>query len=75
MPQWLTFRRTSGRDLTAVRRPQRTIRRGVAAAMNKAELVEFAEAAGIDASGTKADLLERVSAPEANDADVTVEDA
>ena len=64
MPQWLTFRRSSGRDLTAVRRPKRSLRRGVAAAMNKSELVEFAEAAGIDTSGTKADLLERVSEPE-----------
>lgn len=70
MPQWLTFRRTSGRDLTAVRRPKRSLRRGVAAAMNKAELVEFAEAAGLDTSGTKADLLERVAEPESNDATV-----
>lgn len=67
MPQWLTFRRTSGRDLTAVRRPKRTLRRGVAAAMNKAELVEFAEAAGLDTTGTKADLLERVAEPESNE--------
>ena len=73
MPQYLTFRRTSGRDLKAVRRPVKTLRRGVAAAMNKAELVEYAEEAGLDTSGTKAELLDRV-APESNDASVQADE-
>lgn len=67
MTQYLTFRRTSGRDLKAVRRPKRTLRRGVAAAMNKSELVEFAQEAGIDTSGTKAELIERMAAPESDE--------
>ena len=63
MPQWLTFRRTSGRDLSAVRRPRKTIRRAVALAMNKTELVEEAEARGVPTEGTKADLVGRLVDP------------
>jgi hypothetical protein len=63
MPQWLTFRRTSGRDLTAIRRPHKTIRKAVAAAMNKTELVEEAEARGLPTEGTKAELVERLVDP------------
>jgi uncharacterized protein (DUF2237 family) len=67
LTHYLTFRRTSGRDLSAVRRPRKTLRKGVAASMNKAELVEFAETAGLDTSGTKAELVERISEPEPDD--------
>jgi hypothetical protein len=63
MPQWLTFRRTSGRDLAAVRRPRKTIRKAIALAMNKGELVEEAEARGIPTEGTKAELVGRLVDP------------
>ena len=63
MPQWLTFRRTSGRDLNTVRRPRKTIRKAVALAMNKPELVEEAEARGLPTEGTKAELIGRLVDP------------
>lgn len=73
MPQWLTFRRTSGRDLKAVRRAKPTYSKSALAAMRKADLVAAAEQAGVDVEGTKADLVERL-APQQNDADVTTTD-
>lgn len=36
--------------------------------MNKSELVDIAEERGADTSGTKADLIERLAAPESEDA-------
>jgi hypothetical protein len=51
--------RSSGRDLSAVRRPRKA--KVDHASLKKAELIELAEAQGIDSSGTKADLVERLS--------------
>jgi len=61
--------RTSGRDLTQVRRTNRDIqarKSGVVPVdkLKKAELVELAEAQGVDSSGTKADLVERLGSDE-----------
>jgi hypothetical protein len=42
------------------------------ASLKKAELVELAEARGVDASGTKADIVDRLG-PESNDATVRVD--
>ncbi len=69
MPRYLHFNhRTSGRDLLAVRRPGRAVRVVGAVAvpekpetLKKAELVALAEASGVDASGTKAEIAERLS--------------
>lgn len=57
--------RSSGRDIRAVRRIDRatqTRKSGLAdpATLKKAELVALAESQGVDASGTKADLVERL---------------
>ena len=57
--------RSNGRTLSAVRRPVReriAVKAGVAPieSMKKADLVARAEAQGIDSSGTKADLVERL---------------
>lgn len=68
--RYLTMKRSSGRGLSVTRRSPQPLRKGVAAAMNKAELVAHAEASGLDTSGTKADLVGRLSVPESNDADV-----
>lgn len=70
--------RSSGRDIAVVRRPDRASlarKSGLAdpASLKKAELVALAEAQGIDSSGTKADIVERL-APESNDATVTVDE-
>lgn len=35
--------------------------------MNKAELVDYAEASGLDTSGTKAELVGRLAIPETAD--------
>jgi hypothetical protein len=51
--------RSSGRDVRLVRRPAPTIIPSVE--LKKAELVELAEARGIDTSGTKADIVERLT--------------
>lgn len=68
MPQWLTFRRTSGRELTAVRRPDKKVALAKATAakplladLKKADLVELAEARGVDPSGRKDELVERLT--------------
>ena len=53
--------RTSGRDLRAVRRPKPTLKPVELEALKKAELVELAEARGVDTSGTKADIVDRLS--------------
>jgi DNA topoisomerase IA len=62
--------RSSGRDLTAVRRRVKEVVEPVAelvdepvdpASLKKAELVELAESRGVDTSGTKADIVERLS--------------
>lgn len=58
--------RSSGRDLTLVRRPLRDAPRVQPAVvvdpadMLKADVVALAEARGVDASGTKADILARL---------------
>jgi hypothetical protein len=52
--------RTSGRDLTQVRRPTRRVRPNVAT-MRKADLIALAESRGIDSEGTVADLRERLA--------------
>lgn len=66
--------RSNGRDITLVRRPQRmaagrprrveavveTAPEPALGDMLKADLVSLAESRGIDASGTKAELLERL---------------
>jgi hypothetical protein len=57
--------RSSGRDLTLVRRPLRDVPVVVKAEpaldeMLKADLVSLAESKGVDSSGTKADLLARL---------------
>lgn len=69
--------RSSGRDIQAVRRPDgATLARksGLAdpATLKKAELVALAEAQGVDTSGTKAEIVERLT-PESNDATVTTD--
>ena len=51
--------RNNGRDYRAVRRPQRAAPVDLTA-LKKAELTEMAEAKGVDTSGTKADLVERL---------------
>jgi hypothetical protein len=51
------FSRTSGRNLAEVRRPQKPVPLDT---MKKPELVAFAEAQGVDSSGTKAELRERL---------------
>lgn len=58
--------RSSGRDVQAVRRPDPASqfrKSGLVdpASLKKAELVAMAEAQGIDSSGTKADIVERLS--------------
>jgi hypothetical protein len=61
--------RSSGRDLTLVRRPLRDVPVVVAPVvkaepaldeMLKSDLVELAESKGVESSGTKADLLARL---------------
>jgi hypothetical protein len=67
--------RSSGRDLTVVRRPrrQRLLVKATPviepepakpAEMLKADVVALAESRGIDASGTKADILARLGSVE-----------
>lgn len=59
-----TIRRSSGRDLRAVRRPQRLSTPKPATTsldgLTKAELAALAESKGLDTSGTKAELTERL---------------
>jgi hypothetical protein len=57
--------RSSGRDLTAVRRPKKLILKKVIepdhiSALKKPELVALAEEQGLDTSGTRAELIERL---------------
>jgi hypothetical protein len=60
MARYSTFSdRTSGRDLRAVRRP--ILLPDDPTTLKKAELVALAEASGVDASGTKAEIVERLS--------------
>jgi hypothetical protein len=59
--RYIQMARTSGRDLRAVRRPLPSVARAVAENLRKAELVELAEARGLDTSGTKADIVERLT--------------
>lgn len=53
--------RNCGRDIKLVRRPQKAAPADLGS-LKKADLVEMAEAQGIDASGTKADIAERLEA-------------
>lgn len=69
------FTRTSGRNLSEVRRASKAVPAVDLGSMKKAELVEQAKAAGLDTTGNKADLVERLSTPETNDADVEPRDA
>jgi hypothetical protein len=64
-----TVRRSSGRDLSLVRRPRRALplRKPVLAAMRKDELVEVAEERGVDPEGTKAELIDRLASEDAAD--------
>lgn len=62
--------RSSGRDFRVVRRPAPPAPVAKPAELKKAELVELAGTRGVDATGTKADILERLAAPESNDATV-----
>lgn len=69
--------RSSGRDLTAVHRTDRAIQARKSgtvdpSTLGKAALVAHAESQGVDTSGTKADILERLT-PESNDATVTTD--
>jgi hypothetical protein len=50
--------RSSGRDLAQVRRPKP---KPVLTGLKKPELVALATEQGLDSSGTKADLLERLA--------------
>jgi hypothetical protein len=50
--------RSSGRDLAQVRRPKQ---KPVLTDLKKPELVALAAERGVDASGTKAELLERLA--------------
>jgi hypothetical protein len=52
------YRRTDGRTLSAVRRPTRPVDPST---LKKPELVKLAESKGIDSSGTKDEILERLS--------------
>jgi hypothetical protein len=52
--------RSSGRDLSAVRRPSKAAKPDLAS-LRKPELVALAESQGIDSSGTVAALRERLS--------------
>jgi hypothetical protein len=52
--------RSSGRDLSAVRRPKATAKPDLAS-LRKRELVALAESQGVDSTGTVADLRERLS--------------
>jgi hypothetical protein len=47
--------------MTAVRRPRRSRPKATLVTLKKAELVELAESEGVDTSGTKADIVERLS--------------
>ena len=62
--------RSSGRDVTAVRRPVPSVSRAAALALKKAELQALAEERGVETSGTKADLVDRLTGVESNDAEV-----
>lgn len=53
--------RSSGRDITAVRRPKAVAKPVQLTELKKADLVALAEAQGVDAGGTKADIVERLS--------------
>ena len=52
--------RTSGRNLDEVRRSNRKPARPLTE-LKKDELVEVAESQGVDASGTKAEIIERLT--------------
>ena len=53
--------RSSGRDLTAVRRPKPSFSRLALSAMKKAEVVAIAEEIGVDPEGTKAEVIDRLA--------------
>jgi hypothetical protein len=53
--------RSSGRDIRAVRRPAPTVAKPTVEGLRKAELVELAEERGLDTSGTKAEIAERLT--------------
>lgn len=63
--------RSSGRDYRVVRRPTPSVPAASVDTLKKAELVALAEERGLDTSGTKADIVERLTS---NDADVTTTD-
>jgi hypothetical protein len=74
MPTRMLVWRTSGRDLTEVRRPSTvvvtptepadtTVVEPDLEALKKPELVALAEERGVDASGTKADIIDRLGGP------------
>lgn len=62
--------RSSGRDLTAVRRPSPSLASVTLVGLKKAELVATAQERGVDTSGTKAEIIDRLTGVESNDATV-----
>ena len=65
--------RSSGRDITAVRRPVPSVSRAAALALKKVELQALAEERGVDTAGTKAEIVNRLTGVESNDAEVTTD--
>lgn len=55
--------RSSGRDVTLVRRPKPNFARSTLAAMKKADVVAIAEDVGVDPSGTKDEIVDRLAEP------------
>lgn len=53
--------RTSGRDLSQVRRPKPSVSRAAALALKKPELQALAEEHGVETSGTKAEIVDRLT--------------
>lgn len=66
--------RSSGRDVKSVRRPLPSVARATAEKLRKAELVAAAEERGLDTDGTKAELVDRLTGVESNDATVSVDE-
>ena len=62
--------RSSGRDLTLVRRPRPSLARAAVLKLRKDELTALAQERDLDTSGTKAELVDRLTGVESNDADV-----
>lgn len=62
--------RSSGRDITKVRRPVPTVAKSTVARLKKDELVAMADERGLDIDGTRSDLIARLTGVESNDATV-----